>query len=125
MGIGDRLKQARLALGYSADQVAARLGVSPATIYRYENGDIAKLPSKHIKPLAEYLCVSPAYLMDWSDDEPHHMDLQLFSESTPDVSGFRDPRVNELLTTFNSLSTEGKDYVMQQVHIARKMFKKG
>lgn len=67
--IGDRIKQARLKLGYSAEQVAAHLGVSPATIYRYENGDIAKLPSKHIVPLAEFLCVPPAYLMEWEESK--------------------------------------------------------
>lgn len=66
--IGERIKQARLSLGYSAEQVAAFLNVSAATIYRYENGDISKLPSKFIKPLAEFLCVSPSYLMGWSDD---------------------------------------------------------
>ena len=66
--IGERIKQARLALGYSAEQVAAFLNVSPATVYRYENGDISKLPSKFIKPLADFLCVSPAWLMCWSDD---------------------------------------------------------
>ena len=81
--IGDRIKQARLALGQSAEQVAAHLGVSPATIYRYENGDIAKLPSKHIKPLAEFLCVSPSYLMDWSDEqeENHPLNLQVFNNT--------------------------------------------
>ena len=79
--IGERIKQARLALGYSAEQVAAHLGVSPATIYRYENGDIAKLPSKHIKPLAEFLCVSPSYLMDWSEDEKRPLDLQGFNST--------------------------------------------
>ena len=68
--IGDRIKEARQKLGYSAEQVAAFLGVSPATVYRYENGDISKLPSKFIKPLADYLCVTPSYLMGWSDDHP-------------------------------------------------------
>lgn len=68
--IGDRIKQARIALGYSAEQVAAFLSVSPATVYRYENGDISKLPSKFIKPLAEFLCVSPSWLMRWSDEPP-------------------------------------------------------
>lgn len=68
--IGDRIKEARMALGYSAEQVAAFLHVSPATIYRYENGDISKLPSKFIKPLADYLCVSPEYLMGWTDEKP-------------------------------------------------------
>lgn len=68
--IGDRIKEARLSLGYSAEQVAAFLQVSPATVYRYENGDISKLPSKFIKPLAEFLCVSPEYLMGWTDEKP-------------------------------------------------------
>lgn len=68
--IGDRIKEARQKLGYSAEQVAAFLGVSPATVYRYENGDISKLPSKFIKPLADYLCVSPSYLMGWTEDHP-------------------------------------------------------
>lgn len=66
--IGERIKQARLALGYSAEQVATFLQVSPATIYRYENGDISKLPSKFIKPLAEFLCVTPEYLMGWTEE---------------------------------------------------------
>jgi len=66
--IGDRIKSARQALGYSAEQVAEFLQVSPATVYRYENGDISKLPSKFIKPLADFLCVSPGYLMGWTPD---------------------------------------------------------
>lgn len=75
MDIGDRIKQARLALGYSAEQVADFLQVSPATVYRYENGDISKLPSKFIKPLAEYLCVTPEYLMGWSEESAPVQDL--------------------------------------------------
>ena len=93
--IGERIKQARLALGYSAEQVAAFLQVSPATVYRYENGDISKLPSKFIKPLAEFLCVSPEYLMGWTEenkssdpDLPEDSDFRLFvrdsSHLTPD-----------------------------------------
>lgn len=66
--LGERMKQARIALGYSAEQVAEFLGVSPATVYRYENGDISKFPGRLIKPLADFLCVSPAYLMGWDDE---------------------------------------------------------
>lgn len=90
--IGDRIKQARLALGYSAEQVAAFLNVSPATIYRYENGDISKLPSKFIKPLAEFLCVSPAYLMGWDDRKtadpelPEDDDFRVFVRDSSKLS---------------------------------------
>lgn len=107
MSIGERIKQARLALGYSAEQVAAYLGVSPATMYRYENGDIAKLPSKHIKPLAEYLCVSPSYLMAWENDNVNSMDLQLFTE-TP----VQDPQIRIVSGMMENMSEEQKQQIV-------------
>ena len=80
--IGDRIKEARLALGYSAEQVAEFLHVSPATVYRYENGDISKLPSKYVKPLADFLCITPSYLMGWEETPKplKNIGLQFFSE---------------------------------------------
>ena len=68
MSIGDRVKECRLKLGYSAEQVAEKLHISPATEYRYENGDISKMPAKLIAPLAEFLSTTPAYLMGWTDE---------------------------------------------------------
>ena len=62
---GEKMKAARVALGYSAEQVAAYLGCSPATVYRYEKGEISKMPAKTLKLLADYLCVSQEYLMGW------------------------------------------------------------
>ena len=70
MTIGSRIKERRKALGYSAEDLAARLGKSPATIYRYENGDIEKLPGDLLAPLAAILQTSPAWLMGWSDEAP-------------------------------------------------------
>lgn len=68
MSLGDRLKSCRMILGYSAEQVAEKLGVSPATMYRYENGDIAKMPAKFIEPLSAILSTTPEYLMGWTDE---------------------------------------------------------
>ena len=45
MEIHDRIKARRKELGLSAETVAEKLGVSPATIYRYENNDIKKYTS--------------------------------------------------------------------------------
>lgn len=84
--IGERIKTARMALGYSAEQVAAFLHVSPATVYRYENGDISKLPSKFIKPLADYLCVTPAYLMGWSDEFPDRPPVPVHTQESQIIS---------------------------------------
>lgn len=68
MTTGERMKQRRKEIGLSAEVVAAGLGVSPATIYRYEKGEIEKLPGDVIEPLAKILHTTPAYLMGWEED---------------------------------------------------------
>ena len=60
---GQRMKQRRKELGLSAEAIAEALGISPATIYRYENGAIDKVPGDRLAPIAKVLKTSPAYLM--------------------------------------------------------------
>ena len=61
------MKKRRKEIGFSAEKVAERLGVSPATIYRYEKGDIEKVPVDSLAELAKILQTTPAYLMGWED----------------------------------------------------------
>ena len=68
MTTGERLKERRKQLGLSAEYVAERLGVSPATIYRYEKGDIEKMPGNILEPISRILNTSPAYLMGWDEN---------------------------------------------------------
>lgn len=44
MTVGERIKQRRLELHMSVDEVAAKLGKNRATVYRYESNDIENLP---------------------------------------------------------------------------------
>jgi len=70
MEIYERIKARRKEIGLSADDVAASLGVSRATIYRYESADIEKLPTTIIEPLAKVLRCSVSYLMGWESTIP-------------------------------------------------------
>lgn len=54
-------------MGMTAEAVAAKIGVSAATIYRYEKGDIEKVPGDLLEPLSRALRTTPAYLMGWED----------------------------------------------------------
>ena len=54
--IGNRLKAFRLASGLSADEIARRLGISRAALYRFERGELAKIET--LEKLAELLRVS-------------------------------------------------------------------
>jgi len=59
--IGNRLKAFRKASGLNADEVAKRIGISRAALYRYEKGEVAKVET--LERLAELLGVSVPTLL--------------------------------------------------------------
>jgi transcriptional regulator with XRE-family HTH domain len=59
--IGNRLKAFRMGSGLSADQVAQSIGISRAALYRYENGEVAKIDT--LDRLAKLLNVSVPSLL--------------------------------------------------------------
>ena len=59
--IGNRLKAFRLASGLSADEIARRLGISRAAVYRFERGELVKIET--LDKLSELLGVSVPTLL--------------------------------------------------------------
>ena len=59
--IGQQLRAYRLESGMRAEEIATRLGVSRAALYRYEKGDVIKLDT--VQRLAELLNISPLSLL--------------------------------------------------------------
>lgn len=59
METGKLIKAMRKNKGISAEQLADILGVAPSTVYRYENGDIEKMPYKVLLPIAKALGTNP------------------------------------------------------------------
>ena len=59
--IGQQLRAYRLESGLRAEEIAARLGVSRAALYRYEKGEVIKLDT--VRRLAELLKISPLSLL--------------------------------------------------------------
>ena len=69
MRVGERIKSRRKEIGLSAEEVAKELGVSPATVYRYESNDIMNMRIDKLEPIAKALRTTPAYLIGWEDDK--------------------------------------------------------
>ncbi|HXX51485.1 MAG TPA: helix-turn-helix transcriptional regulator [Xanthobacteraceae bacterium] len=59
--IGHRLKAFRLGSGLSAEDIAAKLGISRTALYRFEKGEVAKIET--LEKLAELLRVSVPTLL--------------------------------------------------------------
>ena len=87
------MKQRRKEWGISVEDVAAALGVSVATVYRYEKGDIEKVPGAVLEPLARVLHTTPAYLMGW-EDAPAAGAVPPGFEPLPEMTAV--PRVGEI-----------------------------
>ena len=96
MNTGDRIKQRRIELGLTADDLAQKIGKSRATIYRYENGDIENMPTPILEPLARALDTTPADLMGW--------------KSTADVPMERVPNKAESVQS-SSVSAQCKEII--------------
>ncbi len=104
MEVYERIKARRLELGLSADDVAAALGVSRATVYRYESADIEKLPTQILMPLSSVLRCSPGWLMGWEKEAPF------------DVS----PLEKEIVLKYRALSDDAKEMLLRSLGIEGK-----
>lgn len=106
MTIGERIKERRKEMNLSADELANKLDVSRATVYRYESDEIMKMPAKVIEPLAAALDCSPSYLMGWDEKLSHN------KENTSSHIHYKcnenSKNTKSLLECYNLLNDNGK-----------------
>lgn len=76
-----RLKIKRKQLGLTLQEVADKLGLTKATIQKYESGYIKDVDTERLQELANILECSPAYLMGW--DSPGEIDIYKFDNISP------------------------------------------
>lgn len=84
MNVGERIKIRRKELGYNADYLAKHLGVSRSTIFRYEKGEIEKLPTDILEKLSSVLHTTPGYLMGWENETKDSKLVNLFNQLDED-----------------------------------------
>lgn len=101
MDIGKKIKERRIELNLGADYVANKIGKSRATLYRYENGEIEKMPISILPPLAKALKTTPAELMGFSDNT---------NLSNIEIG---------LVKDFRKLNQQGQDYILQTMDMAK------
>lgn len=68
MGMAEIIKERRLAMGYTQEELAQRLGLQKSAIAKYENGRVENIKRSIIGEMAKILECSPAYLMGWDNN---------------------------------------------------------
>lgn len=116
MIVGTNIKARRKKLGMNAETLAEIVGVSPTTIYRYENGAIEKLDSVKLELIAEALETTPAALMGRPDLSEAQRKLQGIAESLPTAKQSRGWQT--LSRGFSRAEGEPEEYTMSDIDYA-------
>ena len=126
MEIGERIKQRRLELNLTVDELAKRLGKNRATIYRYESNDIENFPTTILEPLAKALNTTPAYLMGWEESIPDYT-FTLADGSKINIEYMEPAKqkaAQRLLTYYFKLNAIGQKKALENIEDLSKIYSK-
>lgn len=113
--IKNALRDRRKELGLTMKEVADLVGVSEATISRWESGNIANMRRDRIAKLAQALKISPAVIMGW-DTRPTY-DFHLFGEDPDDKVPLFEASAGEARHT-EWYSSEGYNITLESDEVA-------
>ena len=120
MAIKDLLKNRRLELGLTLEQVAEKIGTSRQTIQRYETGVISNIPSDKIEALAEVLQTTPQHLMGW-EDKKEVPDTYYDDEAKQIAQAlYERPELKTLFKTTQKVKAEDLKVIQQMVDVFAK-----
>lgn len=75
------IKENRLAMNMTLEELANKVGTSKQTIQRYESGVISNIPTDMIEKIAEALNTTPAIIMGWETPESKQKGAALLREA--------------------------------------------
>ena len=106
MTIGERIKQKRMEMGYSQDELAKRAGYkSRSSINKIELS--RDLPLNKVELVAKALECTPSYLMGWQEiEENANLDVALSD---------MDKRIKEYALKLNELPKEKQDQIISLI----------
>ena len=108
MEIGQRIKVARLAKGYTQEQLGKMVGVKKSAVAKWENGRVSEIKRSNLKKLSEALGINPNSLLSDIEERPVQM-----GEIIADIA--LNSEMMELIEKYNSLSDENKALARQHL----------
>lgn len=103
MTIGQRIKERRVFLKLTQEDVATIVEVTKQTIQKYENNIISNIPSDKIELLAKALKCSPGFIMGWEKETIESKKQQ-----------------DDLIEAFSSLSEEDQKKAIEYIKLLKK-----
>lgn len=102
MNTGDRIKECRIKLGLTQEDLGELVGVSKSTISKYESGKIENLKVETINKLIELFKVTPEWIMCWEENRPNRIAEEFKGEN------FTEEEISELKKYAEYLKSQRK-----------------
>lgn len=134
MTMGEKIKLHREQMHMTLEELGNKVGVGKSTVRKWENGMIANMRRDKISKIADALCISPAYLMGWTNNpDPNYqysnefvkelatnanrnmrnMVMKAFNPVSSKEESSTNPKLDEWIAFFNELSDDQKDEAME------------
>lgn len=109
MDTKDILKSKRKELNLSQKEVADYVGVSEATVSRWESGNIANMGRDKIALLSEILKISPSVIAGYADINDFEIPFILTKEEKELITAYRNkPEMQEAVNTLLGISNNSQ-----------------
>ena len=104
---GRNILEARKNAGLTMEELGKMVGVSRATIKRYERGEIANIPDDKIEKIAKATKVSEAFLMGWDTLKKENAAFH--------ARILKDAELQEIIKNYLYLSNEDKEIIKSMI----------
>ena len=113
MGMAEKIKERRIAMGYTQEELGEKLGLQKSAIAKYENGRVENIKRSVISNMAKILECSPTYLMDWDE-----ADNIAYLENTYPIQLKQFPMLGEIACGEPKYTNEDREsYIMAGTNI--------
>ena len=109
MNIGNRIKSARLAKGYTQEELGNLIGVQKSAVAKYENGRVVNIKRSVLSKISKVLDIPPVELVSDIREKPVEMAERHFEM-------IMDEDLNEIFEEFRSLDAHKKKLVKDLIH---------
>lgn len=108
--VGSIIKQARIAKGYTQEELAKLVGVQKSAVAKWENGRVSEIKRTNLKKLSEALELRPTQLLGDIEENPVET-----ADFLADV--YLDVELRGMIIAYNSLDETKKAQVREYVHL--------
>ncbi len=114
LNIGKLIHDRRNEMGLTMKELSERVGVSEATISRWESGEIKNMRRDAVANLAKALQINPKVLMNWNEEEMQGVDPYYLDPETARLAqeAAKDPDMRLLLDAKRDLSPEDMQVII-------------